>query len=157
MDEDQSFVLDKVRQGLESENISQPLTDEDLERLQWGADNYKIIPEEEWNEWSRKTHWALQVAWLQDTENLQNRNQINEWRVKLAAVVKKGLQKSSMELIVLDSLALHFVEKDLLHDLMHVFGYEDLTEHEKEVMAFFSGAANFGRSRGSKEPNFQSI
>jgi hypothetical protein len=60
MNQSQEFILEKIRYGLRSEHINQPMTDEDFEMLYWQADDYQELPEHEWQEWSRKIHWALQ-------------------------------------------------------------------------------------------------
>jgi len=148
MNKDQQFVLEKIRYGLSSKNINQPITDKDLERLNWPADDYKKIPEVEWNEWSRITHWALQIAFLDDTSTMKDKGKITEWRKRFMNVAQSSLSKPNDERIVLESAAFHFLEKDLLQHAYDIFGYKNLTEEEQKMIDVFSGAAKLGRSKG---------
>jgi len=148
MNIDQQFVLEKMKFGFNSKHINQPMTNEDLERLSWPADEYKKIPEMEWNEWSRKTHWALQVAFSDDTLNMKDKDKITEWRKIFMRIVQNALSKPGNEQIILESAAYHFLEKDLLHHAYDIFGYNNLTEGEQKMIDGFSGFAKQQNSRG---------
>ena len=139
LDKDLQFVLDKIGYGLSSKQINQPMTKEDLERLiAWPEDNYKKLPEREWNEWSRKTHCALQVAFSHDTLGEQDKAKIIEWRKRFMSVIQKAFSKDVGSRIVLEGAAFNFLEKDLLAIAQHHFGYKNLTEEEQKMINAFS-------------------
>lgn len=139
LDKDLQFVLDKMGYGLSSEHINQPMTKEDLERLlNWPEDNYKKLPEWEWNEWSRKTHCALQVAFSHDTLREQDKTKIIEWRKRFMSVIQNALSKDVGSRIILEGAAFDFLKKDLLPKAIHYFGYKKLTEEEQRVIDVFT-------------------
>ena len=120
MDNDQKFILEKIKYGLAKKGEPEPMSKLDFERLNWPADDYTKLPEAEWNEWSRKTHWALQVAFAHDTSRLQDKDKINKWREKCINVVQNAFAKNPSDRIVLESATLHFVKNDLLHHVIDV-------------------------------------
>jgi len=88
LDENQQFVLDQIKYGLANKPSPEPLTDVDIERLSWPADAHSRLPEAEWNEWSRKIHWALQYAFSHDTSRLEDKVRVMVWREKCMALVR---------------------------------------------------------------------
>jgi hypothetical protein len=135
MDENQRFILEKVKYGWIKKELK-PTSEEDIERLKWDANDYSRIPLEEWNEWSRKTHWALQAAFINDTDRLKNKEKINEWRRICSNIIRDVTEKKRKPLVI-DDLTLHFMENDLLHYVIEVFGQKGLTEEEKLWISAF--------------------
>jgi hypothetical protein len=76
LDENQQFIFDQIKYGLANKPSAEPITDVDIERLSWPANNYSNLPSQEWNEWSRKIHWALQYAFIHDTSRLKNKEEL---------------------------------------------------------------------------------
>lgn len=148
MDEVYKFIIEKLKFGFESEYINNSFTNNDIERLFWPADDYKKIPTTEWNEWSRKTHHALQVAFLHDTSNLKDLEGLELWRTKCIGIVKKGFEKEQGKILVIDNTNLHFVKEDLLHHLLSIYGQKRLTEFEKKLISIFSGANKVSSKSG---------
>ena len=58
------------------------------------------------------------------------------------------LTKSDKRQTVLESAVFHFVQQDLLHHLVDVFGFKGLTDEEREMISVFSGASKHARSKG---------
>jgi hypothetical protein len=138
MCENGKFVFEKIWEGLSSNHINQPLTCVDMERLIWRADEYKKLPELERNEWSRKILRALQVAFIDDTERLKDKDKIIDWRIDFTNIGQKSLFIDTDDLTVLQISALHFLKNDLLHHSVKVFGYKNLVKEEQELIdAFF--------------------
>ena len=121
MDVNQRFLLEKIKYGLANKGTPEPMTREDLERLNWQEDEYKKIPISEWNEWSMKIHNAMQVAFMDDTSMYRDKEKISEWSKHFIELMIRGLTISKSELIVLDTTALHFVKEDLAHHLYGVY------------------------------------
>ncbi len=138
LDDNQQFILDQMKFGLANKPTPEPITDIDLERLGWSAESYNQIPENEWNDWSRKTHWALQYAFSHDTSRLQDKEKLAEWRKRCIAVVNAALKKGNTFQTVLESATLHFVQHDLLHSLIDVYGFNGLTDDEQNMAQVFS-------------------
>lgn len=143
--EDIEFILEKIRYGLSSEHINQPMTDEDLERLNWPAEDYNKLPESEWNKWSKKIHCALQVAFSDDTSRSKDIDKVNEWRKRLMSVVQNSLAKDESEYKTLENAAFHFLTMDLLHHALDILGYNNLTEEEQKMIYVFSDATKSER------------
>jgi len=137
MDKNQEFIFEMVKYGLANKRPTEPMSNKDAQRLKSDANIYTTIPSEEWSEWSRNMHWALQVAFLQDTERLKNKNKINEWRNACLDLIQDVIEKKRKH-SVLDNLVLHFVEKDLLHHIIDVFGWRNLSERERLYIKAFS-------------------
>ena len=148
LDTNQQFIFDQIKYGLENKPSPEPLTDVDVERLSWSADAYSKIPTQEWNEWSRKIHWALQYAFSHDTSRLENKERLEVWRKKCMVVVQSALAKGDKEQTVLESSAFHFVQQDLLHHLVDVYGFKNLTDEESEMISVFSGASKHAGGMG---------
>lgn len=79
MNNHQKNILKKIKSGLNSSYINSPLTDDDYNKLSSNAESYREYPQNVWNEWSRKIHWSLQVAFLEDTNNLKNLDMVEDW------------------------------------------------------------------------------
>jgi len=148
LDENQQFILDQIKYGLANKPSSEPITDVDIERLSWPAPNYSDLPSYEWNEWSRKIHWALQYSFSYDTSNLKDKERLMVWRKKCVDIVSSALAKSNKEQIVLESATIHFVEQDLLHFLVDVYGFKNLTDQEKKMISVFSGVSKHAGGKG---------
>jgi len=58
------------------------------------------------------------------------------------------LAKGDKGRTVLESAAFHFVQQDLLHHLVDVYGFKNLMDQEKEVVSVLCGAAKPGRGNG---------
>jgi len=69
MNKNQEFIFNKVKYGLANKQINLL----NVRRLLWNADDYNKVPWKEWKEWSRRTHWALQVAFIHDTNKMQDK------------------------------------------------------------------------------------
>lgn len=95
------------------------------------TDTLKSIPENDWSEWSRKIHWALQYAFLDKTSRLKNKEKLLEWKNNCIAVVKSTLNKSPNEVTALEAAAIHFVK----HDLVQHYGYKNLENSDKEIIS----------------------
>jgi len=141
MNQEQQFILKKIEDGLAHKNPPEPITKTDLERLNWHAGEFNKIPTSEWNEWSRKMHWALQLAFADDTERHQNKDKINKWRRVCMKIALGGISKPPNEPLVIDSATFHFVQQDLLHIVISVFDRKNLTAQEQYLVTVFSGAA----------------
>jgi hypothetical protein len=148
VDEHQRFILEKLRFGLTNKPTPEPMTDEDLERLNLCADDNIRVPQDEWNEWSRKTHWGLQYAFIEDVEKLENLEKLEEWRKHFFSALENAFEKDPEDRIVLDTLTLHFVNEDLLGHLIRIHGTKNLTDVEKKFLSMFSGAARVGSGKG---------
>lgn len=148
LDTNQQFIFDQIKYGLANKPSPEPLTDVDVERLSWPADAYSKIPAQEWNDWSRKIHWALQYAFSHDTSRLEDKERIELWRKKCMAVVRSALEKGDKGQSVLESSAFHFVQQDLLHHLVDVYGFKNLTDEESEMISVLSGASKHAGGRG---------
>jgi hypothetical protein len=148
MNEDQKFIFGKIKKGFESEQINEPLTDSDIKRLKSEGDIYKELPENEWNEWSRKVHWALQVAFLNENNHIKNSEKIQEWRNKCVTVFLDGFEKPVGKTIVIDSAAAHFVKNDLFRYITEEFGYDDLTDEEKRIADKYNIRLKIGSRKG---------
>ena len=144
MDANQRFLLEKIMYGLANKGTPEPMTSEDLERLNLREDEYyKKIPTSERNEWSMKIHNAMQVAFMDDTSKYRDKEKISEWSKHFIELMIRGLTISKREFIVLDTTALHFVKEDLAHHLYRDYGYKNLTGPEQALVDLFSGAAKF--------------
>ena len=148
LDTNQQFIFDQIKYGLANKPSPEPLTSVDVERLSWLADAYSKIPTQEWNEWSRKIHWALQYAFSHDTLRLENKERLEVWRKKCMAVVRSALAKGDKGQSVLESSAFHFVQQDLLHHLVDVYGFKNLTDEENEMVSALSSAAKHAGGKG---------
>ena len=132
MDTTQRFIFNQIKYGLENKGVPEPMTDEDKKRLEWDADTYpRDFPESEWNEWSRKIHNAMQAAFILDTNRLQDKDKINEWRENCIAVCNAAFINETRSPNSLDLGARHFLVSDLLHYVRRIFGKRGLTEDEK--------------------------
>ena len=147
MDENQRFLLEKIRDGLANGDISLQMTDEDMERLRSCVKDYKKIPREEWEEWTEKIHHALKRAFTGETMKLENKEKVNEWRNRCMAVVKNTLLKDPEEQIILEGAILHFVEEDLLNHVIDTIGYDNLTNEEKKMADMLSDRSGYGRRK----------
>lgn len=114
LDDHQKYILDKIKYGFEHKKPPEPLTDEDIDMLNWNQDGHGDISKEEWIKWSRKTHWGLQVAFAHDTERMQNKEKFKEWRAICSNVIREVVNNKRKP-IVLDHLVIHFMVNDLLH------------------------------------------
>ena len=148
LDTNQQFIFDQIKYGLANKPSPEPLTDVDFERLSWPADAYSKIPTQEWNEWSRKIHWALQYAFSHDTSRLENKERLEVWRRKCMAVVRSAMAKGDKGQTVLESSAFHFVQQDLLHHLVDIYGFKNLTDEESEMVTILSGAPGHAGRKG---------
>jgi len=148
LDTNQQFIFDQIKYGLANKPLPEPLTDVDVERLSWPADAFSKIPAQEWNEWSRKIHWALQYAFSHDTSRLENKERLEVWRKKCMAVVRSALAKGDKGQSVLESSAFHFVQQDLLNHLVDVYGLNNLTNEESEMVSVLSGASKHAGGKG---------
>lgn len=137
MDKNQRSILEKIKYGWIKKVELKPLGKEDIERLSWDSKDYSKVPLEEWLEWSRKTHWALQVAFLYDTDRLKNRDKINEWRIVCANIIRDIIEDKRKSLVI-DELVLHFFQNDLSHHIIEIFGWEKLTEEEHLWISAFT-------------------
>lgn len=113
MDKYQKFILNKIQDGFQSVHINQPLNDDDLKKLSAKAKSYKDYSQDEWNEWTKKIHWALQVSFSIETDNRKNIDAVEVWRQNVVNTVKNSLERSSKDtslehLLIVDSAALHF-------------------------------------------------
>ena len=148
LDTNQQFVFDQIKYGLENKPSPEPLTDVDVERLSWPADAYSKIQVQEWNEWSRKIHWALQYAFSHDTSRLENKERLEVWRKRCMAIVRSALAKGDKGQSVLESSAFHFMQQDLLHHLIDVYGFKNLTDEEREMISILSNASKHNKGKG---------
>jgi len=148
LDTNQQFIFDQIKYGLANNPSPEPLTDVDVERLSWPADAYSKIPAQEWNEWSRKIHWALQYAFSHDTSRLENKERLEVWRRKCMAVVRSALAKGDKGQTILESSAFYFVQQDLLHHLVDIYGFKNLTDEESEMVSVLSGAPRHAGRKG---------
>jgi len=148
LDENQQFIFDQIKYGLGNKPSPEPITDVDIERLTWSADAYSRLPDQEWNKWSRKIHWALQYSFSHDTSRLEDKERLMVWRKKCMDIVHFVLTKSDKRQTVLESAIFHFVQQDLLHHLVDVFGFKGLTDEEREMISVLSGASKHTRSKG---------
>jgi len=148
LDENQQFIFDQIKYGLANKPSAEPITDVDIERLSWPATNYSNLPSQEWNEWSKKIHWALQYSFSHDTSHLEDKERLMVWRKKCVDIVSSALAKRNKEQIVLESATIHFVEQDLLHFLVDVYGFKNLTDQEKKMVSVFSGASKHAGGKG---------
>jgi len=130
MDKNQEFILEKIKYGLANKHPAETISREDIERLNWDADDYSKVPCEEWSEWSRKSHLALQVAFINDTDRAKDKAKINEWKTICFNTMRDVLENKRKSLVI-DSLILHFVKNDLAHHIIDTFGWESLSKEEQ--------------------------
>ena len=64
------------------------------------------------------------------------------------AVVKSALEKGDKGQSVLESSTFHFVQEDLLHHLVDVYGIKNLTNEESEMLSVLSGASKYSGGKG---------
>ncbi|MBN2088562.1 hypothetical protein JW964_03070 [candidate division KSB1 bacterium] len=147
-DENQQFIFNQIKFGLSNKPTPEPMTDIDIERLKWPEEYCSKLPIYEWNEWSRKIHWALQYAFIQDTSSLENKEKLMEWRKKCLAIIKSALSKGKGGQIILESSTLHFVQKDLLHYLIDVYSFKNFTDEEKKIISILIRTSNFSTKKG---------
>jgi len=114
LDDNQEYILGKLKYGFENKKPPEFLTDEDIDMLNWSQENHGEISKEEWIEWSRKTHWALQVAFIHDTVRMQNKEKFEEWRAICSNIIR-DVVNNKRNPIVIDNLVIHFMVNDLLH------------------------------------------
>ena len=130
MDKNQEFILEKIKYGLANKNPPETMSKEDIERLNWDAADYSKVPLEEWSEWSRKSHWALQVAFTDDTDRAKDKAKITEWKTICFNTMRDVLENKRKALVI-DSLILHFVKNDLSHHIIDIFGWKSLSKEEQ--------------------------
>lgn len=152
MDNNQKFILNKIIYGLKSTHINRPLTDDDKQKLSANAESYKEYPQSVWDEWSRKIHWSLQVAFLEESDNLKNIDNIEVWRNNVISVVQTALEKDPAKQLVIDNAAFHFLKQDLLHHMVDIFGYNQLNEYEKSLVDIETGYAKQAAKTGCLLP-----
>jgi hypothetical protein len=131
LDENQQFIFDQIKLGLQTKIPAEPITDIDIDRLSWDGSAYSSLPDQEWNEWSRKIHWALQSAFLHDTSNWKDKERLMVWKNKCLAVVLSALAKGEKEPPVLENAVFHFVQQDLFQG----YPYKNLTNEEKKFIS----------------------
>ena len=148
LNENQQFIFDHIMYGLANKPSAEPITDVDIERLNWSVPNYSNLPSQEWNEWSSKIHWALQYSFSHDTSHLEDKERLMVWRKKCVNIVSSALAKKNEEQIVLESATIHFVEQDLLHFLVDIYGFKNLTDQEKKIVSVFSGTSKYVGRKG---------
>ena len=129
----QQFVLDKVRQGFTSDAIDGDLTGRDRELLLSPGRIHESMPQAEWNEWSQRIHHALQVAFIDDTEKVQDVDELETWRHHIFNVVHEAYMKED-DILVLENAAAHFIQNDFIgHVRRSDVRMGDLNEREKRV------------------------
>lgn len=79
---------------------------------------------------SRKSHWALQVAFINDTDMAKDKAKINEWKTICFNTMRDVLGNKRKSLVI-DSLILHFVKNDLAHHIIDAFGWKSLSKEEQ--------------------------
>lgn len=127
MTKDQNFIFEQIKYGLAKKSPPELMNDEDIERLGWDADDYTRIPMEEWLGWSRKIHWALQVAFMHNTDRFKNLDKINKWKRHCFNIVSDTLiKKERRSPKVIDSAVLHFMDYDLIPITINEFGHNAL-------------------------------
>lgn len=137
LDEQQEFVLQKIRRGLKSEEVGRPMTETDRERLSSGSSIRKDISSDEWDEWSQRIHHALQVAFLKETDDASDSVALNRWREQMVEVVDEAFQRVTSEdgePLVLEDAATHFVQNDLYRYLKMSEGQIELSQKEKRLV-----------------------
>ncbi len=135
LDNNQQFIFEKIKVGLTEKNPPEPINDTDIERLVKPLIEYSSgISEQEWNDWSRKIHWALQVAFWHDTSWLEDKTPLTIWRQKCMAIAQSYITKPQSQVLVIDSSVVHLLKEDLQNYLIQVFGYENLTDEEQRMI-----------------------
>ncbi len=155
MNEMQAFLIEKLKLGAKSiseqkgsPNMMSP-TDIELLLKKTSAINpennrYVGITEQEWLSWSKNIHWVFQRAFDLDTDHFTNRQKLEAWRALTPYYSRIISENKIMEMLVIDSLAGHFMRNDLLPIVVRVYGKKNLTESEKKWPA-----SKFGPGIGS--------
>jgi hypothetical protein len=128
--------MEKIEKGLRSENVDHPMTEKDRRRLLKKGEVRKSLPDSEWNEWSRRIHHALQVAFIDDTDRMNDMDALDEWRKHVVSVVHNAYHKER-DPLVLENAAAHFVQNDLFRYMKRGDGEIEFSEKEKILARTF--------------------
>ena len=155
MNEMQAFLIEKLKIGAKSINKQEGTpammgaTDIELLLKKTSTVNpengkYVGITEQEGLTWSKDIHWVFQRAFDLDTEQYTNIKKLDSWRALTPYYTGIVSENRIMEMLVIDSLAGHFMRHDLLPVVVRIYGKKNLTEIEKRWPA-----SKFGPGIGS--------
>ena len=142
MNKMQNFLIEKMKKGARKisklEGAPKLMTNEDIDLLLkrmksvYPEQNvYNGITEQEWNEWTQNMHWVFQMAFSEDTAKQTDHEQLDKWRELTSYFNNIYSTNISEDMLVIDSLAGHFMRHDLLPAVVRKCGKKNLTEAEK--------------------------